>query len=177
MVNYLWLSFMLVVVIVFNQQCVNLLVVFGVLLLMFGICWVFGGDQGFDLVGMLCNVVDNLFSYGLVFVGVLIWVGYCMVIVCIVDGKNGVMLFFMLVVVVFWIKFVIEGGGGMMFSLYVVGYFVLVVLVFGFGYVVWNIGIMYGNVMVIVGVLYFMLVFVVVVVVMLLYVLLLVEFW
>lgn len=44
MVNYLWLMFMMLLVIVFNKQWVNVLIVLGVLMFIFGICFVFGGD-------------------------------------------------------------------------------------------------------------------------------------
>ncbi|MBN3832193.1 aromatic amino acid DMT transporter YddG [Burkholderia sp. Ac-20344] len=151
MVNYLWPSFTLVAAIVFNKQRVNLLVVPGVLLSMLGICRVLGGDQGLDPAGMLHNVADNPLSYGLAFFGALIWAGYCTVTARIADGKNGVTPFFMLVALALWIKFAIEGGGGMTFSLHAVIYIVLAASALGFGYAAWNTGIMHGNVTVIVG--------------------------
>lgn len=151
MVNYLWPSLTLVAAIVFNKQRANLLVVPGVLLSMLGICWVLGGDQGLDPAGMLRNVADNPPSYGLAFVGALIWAGYCTVTARIADGKNGVTPFFMLVAAALWIKFAIEGGGAMTFSLHAVIYIVLAASALGFGYAAWNTGIMHGNVTIIVG--------------------------
>jgi len=151
MVNYLWPSLTLVAAIVFNKQRANLLVVPGVLLSMLGICRVLGGDQGLDPAGMLLNVADNPLSYGLAFFGALIWTGYCTVTARIADGKNGVTPFFMLVAAALWIKFAIEGGGGMTFSLHAVIYLVLAASALGFGYAAWNTGIMHGNVTIIVG--------------------------
>ncbi|WP_164992037.1 aromatic amino acid DMT transporter YddG [Burkholderia stabilis] len=151
MVNYLWPSFTLVAAILFNKQRANLLVVPGVLLSMLGICRVLGGDQGLDPAGMLHNVADNPLSYGLAFFGALIWAGYCTVTARIADGKNGVTPFFMAVAAMLWIKFAIEGGGGMTFSLHAVVYVVLAASALGFGYAAWNTGIMHGNVTIIVG--------------------------
>ncbi|KML47086.1 membrane protein [Burkholderia cepacia] len=151
MVNYLWPSFTLVAAILFNKQRANLLVVPGVLLSMLGICRVLGGDQGLDPAGMLNNVADNPLSYGLAFFGALIWAGYCTVTARIADGKNGVTPFFIAVAAMLWIKFAIEGGGGMTFSLHAIVYVVLAASALGFGYAAWNTGIMHGNVTIIVG--------------------------
>ena len=177
MVNYLWPSFTLVAAIVFNKQRANLLVVPGVLLSMLGICRVLGGDRGLDPAGMLHNVADNPLSYGLAFVGALIWAGYCTVTARLADGKNGVTPFFMLVALALWIKFAIEGGGGMTFSLHAVIYIVLAASALGFGYAAWNTGIMYGNVTVIVGASYFTPVLAALLAATLLHAPLSIEFW
>ncbi|WP_175886818.1 aromatic amino acid DMT transporter YddG [Burkholderia contaminans] len=177
MVNYLWPSFTLVAAIVFNKQRANLLVVPGVLLSMLGICRVLGGDRGLDPAGMLHNVADNPLSYGLAFVGSLIWAGYCTVTARLADGKNGVTPFFMLVALALWIKFAIEGGGGMTFSLHAFIYVVLAASALGFGYAAWNTGIMHGNVTVIVGASYFTPVLTALLAATLLHAPLSIEFW
>ncbi|RQT18759.1 drug/metabolite DMT transporter permease [Burkholderia contaminans] len=177
MVNYLWPSFTLVAAIVFNKQRTNLLVVPGVLLSMLGICRVLGGDRGLDPAGMLHNVADNPLSYGLAFFGALIWAGYCTVTARLADGKNGVTPFFMLVALALWIKFAIEGGGGMTFSLHAVFYIVLAASALGFGYAAWNTGIMHGNVTVIVGASYFTPVLAALLAATLLHAPLSIEFW
>ncbi|KFG98386.1 membrane protein [Burkholderia paludis] len=155
MVNYLWPSFTLVAAIVFNRQRASLLVVPGVLLSMLGICRVLGGERGLDPAGMLHNVADNPLSYGLAFFGALLWAGYCTITARLADGKNGVTPFFMLVALALWIKFAVEGGGGMTFSVHAVVCIVLAASALGFGYAAWNTGIMHGNVTVIVGASYF----------------------
>jgi drug/metabolite transporter (DMT)-like permease len=155
MVNYLWPTFTLVSAIVFNRQRANVLVVPGFLLSMLGICWVLGGDQGLDLPGMLANVKDNPLSYGLAFLGALIWAAYCTVTARIARGKNGVTPFFMLVAVVLWIKYVVEGSAAMSFNLHAIVYLVLAAAAMGFGYAAWNVGILHGNVTVLAGASYF----------------------
>jgi drug/metabolite transporter (DMT)-like permease len=159
MVNYLWPTFTIVAAILFNRQKANFLIVPGFALSVVGIGWVLGGEQGFDLPGMLDNVRDNPLSYGLAFAGALIWAGYCTVTARIAGGKNGVTLFFMLVSVALWLKYLIAGGGSMVFSPQAVIYLVLAAAAMGFGYAAWNVGILHGNVTVLAGASYFIPVF------------------
>lgn len=159
MVNYLWPTFTIVAAILFNRQKANFLIVPGFVLSIVGICWVLGGDQGFDLAGMLDNVRDNPLSYGLAFAGAVIWAGYCTVTARIACGKNGVTLFFILVSITLWVKYLLEGGGQMEFSLEAIVYLVLAAGAMGFGYGAWNVGILHGNVTILAGASYFIPVF------------------
>ena len=155
MVNYLWPTFTIVAAILFNRQPTNFLIVPGFLLSIAGICRVLGGDQGFDAAGMLANVRDNPLSYGLAFAGALIWAAYCTVTARIAGGKNGLTLFFILVSISLWAKYLLEGGGRMDFSMEAVVYLVLAAGAMGFGYGAWNVGILHGNVTVLAGASYF----------------------
>jgi drug/metabolite transporter (DMT)-like permease len=159
MVNYLWPTFTIVAAILFNRQRTNFLIVPGFVLSIVGICWVLGGEQGFDLAGMLHNVRDNPLSYGLAFAGALIWAGYCTVTARTANGKNGVTLFFILVSVTLWIKYLLEGGGHMAFSAEAIVYLLLAAGAMGFGYGAWNVGILHGNVAILAGASYFIPVF------------------
>lgn len=159
MVNYLWPTFTMVSAILFNKQKSNVLIVPGFLLSMIGICWVLGGDQGLDLSGMLVNIQDNPLSYGLAFFGALIWAAYCTVTARIAEGKNGVTLFFMLVAAALWIKYLLAGGGEMVFSYQALVYLLLAAAAMGFGYAAWNVGILDGNVTILAGASYFIPVF------------------
>lgn len=155
MVNYLWPTFTIVAAILFNRQQTNWLIVPGFLLSVVGICWVLGGEQGFDAAGMLANVHDNPLSYGLAFTGALIWAAYCTVTARIAGGANGVTWFFMLVSASLWIKYLLGGGGQMAFSGESLVYLVLAAAAMGFGYGAWNVGILHGNVTILAGASYF----------------------
>lgn len=159
MVNYLWPTFTIVAAIVFNRQRANWLIVPGFVLSIIGIGWVLGGEQGLNLPGMLANVQDNPLSYGLAFAGALIWAAYCAVTTRIANGKNGVTLFFMLVSVALWAKYLLEGGGAMTFSLQAIVSLLLAAAAMGFGYAAWNVGILHGNVTILAGASYFIPVF------------------
>ncbi|MEJ5128501.1 aromatic amino acid DMT transporter YddG [Comamonas sp. MYb21] len=155
MVNYLWPTFTIVAAILFNRQHSNFLIVPGFVLSIVGICWVLGGEQGFDMAGMLHNVRDNPLSYGLAFAGALIWAAYCTVTARIAHGKNGVTLFFILVSITLWAKYLLGGGGAMHFSGEAIVYLVLAAAAMGFGYGAWNFGILHGHVTVLAGASYF----------------------
>lgn len=155
MVNYLWPTFTIVAAILFNGQKSNFLIVPGVLLSVAGICWVLGGEQGFDLAGTLANVRGSPLSYGLAFAGALIWAAYCTVTARMAQGKNGVTLFFILVAVSLWVKYLLQGGGHMAFNAEALIYLLLAAGAMGFGYGAWNVGILHGNVTILAGASYF----------------------
>lgn len=159
MVNYLWPALTMVCAIFFNHQKSNLLVIPGFIIAILGICWVLGGDQGLDIGSMWANIQDNPLSYGLAFIGSLIWAAYCTVTARIANGKNGVTLFFMLTAVVLWMKYLLIGGQPMVFDLHAIIYLVLAAAAMGFGYAAWNVGILHGNVTILAGASYFIPVF------------------
>ncbi|MDH2597337.1 aromatic amino acid DMT transporter YddG [Acinetobacter baumannii] len=159
MVNYLWPALTMVAAILFNNQKSNWLVIPGFVIAILGICWVLGGEQGLDLASMLENIKDNPLSYGLAFIGALIWATYCTVTARIANGKNGVTLFFMLSALVLWVKYLLIGGAPMVFDFHAVIYLVLAAAAMGFGYAAWNVGILHGNVTILAGASYFIPVF------------------
>lgn len=155
MVNYLWPAFTILSAIVFNNQKSNLLIIPGFLIAILGICWVLGGDQGFDLAGMAENIRDNPLSYGLAFSGAVIWAAYCTVTTRIAGGKNGITLFFMLTALALWMKYLVAAEGTMEFSYHAMIYLALAACAMGFGYAAWNVGILHGNVTILAGASYF----------------------
>lgn len=155
MVNYLWPAPTMVFAIVFNKQKSTLLVVPGFIIAIAGVCWVLGGDEGFDLAGMWHNVQDNPLSYGLAFIGSLIWATYCTVTARIAKGSNGTTLFFMLTAAALWVKYLVIGGQPIAFTLPGTLYLLAAAAAMGFGYAAWNVGILHGNVPVLVGASYF----------------------
>lgn len=159
MVNYLWPALTMVAAILFNHQKSNLLIIPGFIIAISGICWVLGGNQGFDFNGMLLNIQNNPLSYGLAFAGALIWAAYCTVTARIAQGKNGVTLFFMLTAAVLWLKYLVVGGSPMTFDLHAIIYLLLAAAAMGFGYAAWNVGILHGNVTILAGASYFIPVF------------------
>lgn len=159
MVNYLWPALTMVFAIAFNNQKSSLLIVPGFAIAITGVCWVLGGDEGLDFAGMLANIQDTPLSYGLAFVGALIWATYCTITARISDGKNGITLFFMLTACVLWVQYLATGAPAMRFDLSAVIYLALAGAVMGFGYGAWNVGILHGNVTILAGASYFIPVF------------------
>ena len=155
MVNYLWPAFTMVFAIVFNGHKTTWLIAPGLALAIGGVCWVLGGDGGFDPAVMAANVRDNPLSYGLAFAGTLIWASYCTVTARIAKGSNGVTLFFMLTALALWIKYLAVGGAPMHFDTRSVVHLLLAAAAMGFGYAAWNVSILHGNVTVLAGSSYF----------------------
>jgi drug/metabolite transporter (DMT)-like permease len=156
MVNYLWPTFTMIATVLFTSKKANWLILPGILISMLGIVWVLGGEQGFNVSEMLSNIEKNPLSYGLAFLGALLWAGYCVVTIRISNGFNGITLFFMLVAIVLWIKYLfIYEQPAMNFSFSSITYLLLAGCAMGFGYAAWNIGIMHGNVTALAGASYF----------------------
>jgi drug/metabolite transporter (DMT)-like permease len=159
MVNYLWPTLTMVAAILFNQQKANFLIIPGFMISLLGICWVLGGEQGFDLAGMWGNIQHNPLSYGLAFIGTLLWAAYCTLTAKMAKGSNGITLFFMLVSMVLWIKYALMGGGTFNFDWSSSTSLLFAAAAMGFGYAAWNVGILHGNVTLLAGASYFIPVF------------------
>jgi drug/metabolite transporter (DMT)-like permease len=152
MVNYLWPTFTIMATVIFNGKKANWLLVPGVILSMLGIVWVLGGDEGLSIADMMTNIRANPLSYGLAFLGALIWAAYCAVTVRIAQGINGITLFFLLVALCLWIKYFVGGEQPSMdFTIASVTYLLMAAGAMGFGYAAWNVGILGGNVTLLAG--------------------------
>lgn len=155
MVNYLWPAMTMLFAILFNGQKSSWLIVPGLALAIGGVCWVLGGERGLDPAAMTANVRANPLSYGLAFVGTLLWASYCTVTAKFAKGRNGVTLFFMLTALALWIKYLAMGGGDMRFTPQSMTTLALAAAAMGFGYAAWNVGILHGNMTILAGASYF----------------------
>lgn len=137
MVNYLWPTFTIVAAILFNHQKSNLWIIPGFIVSCAGIVWILGGEAG---------ISDNPLSYGLAFVGAVIWAAYCIVTARLAKGQNGITLFFLLVAITLWLQYGLKGQSNIAFSWVGTGYLLMAGAAMGFGYAAWNVGILHGNV-------------------------------
>ena len=145
MLNYLWPSLTVLFAILFNGQKASLLIVPGLLLSLFGVCWVLGGDNGFHPDEMLLNIQDNPLSYGLAFSASILWATYCTITVKMSRGHTGVTFFLLLTALALWLKFLLGENPPMRFDWKVAGYVCMAALAVGYGYAAWNKGIVHGN--------------------------------
>ncbi|MCO6496538.1 MAG: aromatic amino acid DMT transporter YddG [Chitinophagaceae bacterium] len=152
MVNYLWPSLTMIATIIFITRKTNWLIVPGIIISVIGIVWVLSGEEGFSVSEMLINIRTNPLSYGLAFLGAVLWSAYSVVTVRIAKGVNGMTFFFMLVAVALWIQFLISGGENtMQFNASSITYLLLAAASMGLGYAAWNVGILHGNVTLLAG--------------------------
>jgi drug/metabolite transporter (DMT)-like permease len=144
-VNYLWPSLTVVFAIVFAGQKASHLILPGIVLSVAGIAVVLGGDAGLDITGTLDNVRSNPLSYALAFAGALIWAGYCTVTKMFANGNNGITPFFTLTAVSFWCMYLLSDHEPMHLSFTAIAATVMAACAIGFGYALWNVGILRGN--------------------------------
>lgn len=156
MVNYLWPTFTMIATVLFTSKKANWLIIPGVVASLIGIIWVLGGEEGFNLSEMFVNIKTNPLSYGLAFLGAILWSAYCVVTVRSANGVNGITFFFILVALVLWMKyFIMAEQVEMLFTLSSIVYLLLAAFAMGFGYAAWNVGILEGNVTILTGASYF----------------------
>lgn len=155
MVNYLWPTVTILFAVVFNQQKVNWLIIPGLVLSFLGICWVLAGEQGLSLEQISNHIYSNPLSYVLAFIGVLLWSAYCTVTTRHAQGHNGITLFFVLVSICLWIKWLWLGDYQLDFELQSVFYLCCAAFAMAMSYGAWNIGIMHGNVTLLAAASYF----------------------
>ena len=155
MINYLWPTFTLLFAIIFNNVKANILIIPGCIFALVGICWVLGGDTGFDFFQIFTNLKANPLSYGLAFAAAILWAAYCSVTVKTSQGKNLVTIFFALVAVVLWIKYFFMSGSAINFTYDNTVTLIMAAGALGLGYGAWNIGIISGNMTLMAGASYF----------------------
>lgn len=156
MVNYLWPTFTMIATTLFTSKKANWLMLPGIVISMLGIVWVLGGEKGFSIYDILSNIKTNPLSYGLAFLGAILWAAYCTVTIRISNGVNGITLFFILVAIVLWIKYIATGNHSeILINSSSIIYLILAGGAMGFGYAAWNIGIVRGNVTILTGASYF----------------------
>lgn len=155
MVNYLWPSLTIVFAILFNGEKSSLWVVPGLLIALFGVSWVLGGEQGLHVDEIVNNILSNPLSYDLAFAGAFIWAAYCTVTRKYAKGQNGITLFVLLTALTLWMKYLLSDQPEMTFSLPIVFKLLLCGMALGVGYASWNIGILHGNVSLLATVSYF----------------------
>lgn len=159
MINYLWPTLTIIASILFNQQKTTWLVIPGFIISMIGITWVLGDESGLNFRVMFANFKENPISYILAFVGAIIWSAYCVITAKYAKGNNGITLFFILVALTLWIQYAFVGANDFNFTFKSTLYLLLAASALGFGYAAWNVGILYGNVMVLATASYFIPIF------------------
>jgi len=159
MVNYLWPSLTIVFTVIATRTKTKIFIVPGMMLSIAGIATVLGGEQGLAVNDIVSNLYSNPLSYGLAFIGAIIWSVYCVMTKMIARGSNGITLFFSLTALTLWIKYFIGDNQAWHWDFSVIASLVLAACAMGFGYASWNYGVLYGNVTVMATASYFVPVF------------------
>lgn len=144
-INYLWPCFTIILAIIMNGQPARWPIIPGIALALTGIAWVVSGDQAISLQQTLANVSSNPLSYGLAFAGAVIWGVYCNVTKRYANGRNGVVLFFLLVAATLWLQYTFSDRQALSFSLPASLELLAAAAAMAGGYALWNIGVLRGN--------------------------------
>ena len=156
MLNYLWPSITIFFCWIFTKQRNNILIFPGIIIAFLGVCKVLGGENGLDLDEIIFNIKDNPLSYSMAFAASLIWAAYCIATIKYSEGQSGVSLFLMVTAIVLWIKFALGDNPPMHIDLRVAIMVLVASFAVGYGYYAWSIGIVHGNMTVLVAASYFM---------------------
>lgn len=155
MVNYLWPTFTIIAAIIFNKQKASWLIIPGFILSLLGVFWVLGNGEALNIIGLIANIKTNPLSYGLAFMGSMIWASYCVLTARISEGKNGIAFFFCLAAIAFWIQYFLLANNPLNFNGTSTLYLVLAALAIGLGCAAWNVGMLHGNVLILAVASYF----------------------
>lgn len=157
LVNYLWPSLTIAALILFKELKFNIFVAVGLAVSLSGIVLIQTGNGAFSWAAVFSNIQANPISYVLAFLGAALWALYCVITKKYSNGHNPIALFFALTAAVLWLK---------MFWLHDVHALppldfttmlcmLCVSVVTALGYAAWNIGIIKGNITLLVTLSYF----------------------
>ncbi|RPE31403.1 EamA-like transporter family protein [Acinetobacter sp. BIGb0102] len=155
-VNYLWPSLTIVAFVIFKELKFNLLILFGLFISISGIIYIQAGNDSFSVQSVMNNLKDNPLSYFLALSGAIIWAFYCVVTRKMSKGQNPISIFFIGVALTLWLKLgltdqLVMPDLNLSLSLYLL----LAAAAVGLGYAAWNIGIIHGNITILVVASYF----------------------
>ncbi|MEO4149105.1 aromatic amino acid DMT transporter YddG [Acinetobacter pittii] len=155
-VNYLWPSLTVLAFVIFKELKFNFLIILGLMLSIFGIVFIQTGSGDFSLNSLVDNFHSNPLSYILAFAGAIIWAFYCVLTKKLSNGQNPISIFFVGVALTLWLKLLVSGH----FAIPPMDIPALITLLvasaaMGFGYAAWNVGIIHGNITVLVVASYF----------------------
>ncbi len=157
LVNYLWPSLTIATLIIFKELKFNFFVLIGLGISLCGIIVIQTGNGQFSWALVFKNIQANPVSYILALLGASLWSIYCVITKKYSHGHNPISLFFVAISLVLWAKFLFTQNITELPSLDLETsiYLLIVSCVTALGYAAWNIGIIKGNITLLVTLSYF----------------------
>ncbi|MCK4090404.1 aromatic amino acid DMT transporter YddG [Acinetobacter radioresistens] len=159
LVNYLWPSMTILMLILFKELNFNKWVILGLGISLAGVFYIQTGNGAIDLATVISHMQSNPLSYGLAFVGASLWSLYCVMTKKYGQGHNPISLFFIATSLVLWLKMLVLHPEQFVHIVQIdattLMYMLMVSTVTGLGYAAWNIGINRGNITMLVTLSYF----------------------
>ena len=158
LVNYLWPSMTILMLILFKELNFNKWVILGLGISLAGVFYIQTGNGAIDLATVISHMQSNPLSYGLAFVGASLWSLYCVMTKKYSQGHNPISLF-IATSLVLWLKMLVLHPEQFVHIVQIdattLMYMLMVSTVTGLGYAAWNIGINRGNITMLVTLSYF----------------------
>ncbi|HEM8404676.1 TPA: aromatic amino acid DMT transporter YddG [Acinetobacter baumannii] len=155
-VNYLWPSLTVLAFVIFRELKFNVFIILGLLISISGIIFIQTGNGDFSLGRVVDNFHSNPLSYVLAFIGAIIWAFYCVLTKKIGKGQNPIYIFFLGVAITLWLKLLFSGQVSFpSLDLNTILFLIVASAAIGLGYAAWNIGIIHGNITMLVVASYF----------------------
>ncbi|AWL28707.1 drug/metabolite DMT transporter permease [Acinetobacter defluvii] len=179
LVNYLWPSLTVAMLIIFKELKFSIFVIFGLMISMCGIVVIQTGNNQFSLITLWTHFMSNPISYILALMGAILWATYCVITRKYSQGHNPIALYFVLISVVLWTKLLMTHSIDTLpnIDFEVLPYLIAVGLATALGYAAWNIGIIKGNITFLVTLSYFSPIFSTLFSMLILQTVLSLEFW
>jgi len=159
LVNYLWPGLTVAMLILFKEIKFNVFVIVGLAISLSGIILIQTGQGALTWSNILSNILENPISYILALVGATLWSLYCVITKKYSDGHNPISFFFVSISIVLWSKYLWSHGLSLnaipQVELTTIGLLGIVSVVMALGYAAWNIGIIKGNITILVTLSYF----------------------
>ncbi|MFX7632164.1 aromatic amino acid DMT transporter YddG [Acinetobacter baumannii] len=155
-VNYLWPSLTVLAFVIFRELKFNVFIILGLLISISGIIFIQTGNGDFSLGRVVDNFHSNPLSYILAFIGAIIWAFYCVLTKKMSKGQNPISIFFLGVALTLWLKLLFSGQVSLpSLDLNTILSLIVASAAIGLGYAAWNIGIIHGNITMLVVASYF----------------------
>ncbi|HCI3537966.1 TPA: aromatic amino acid DMT transporter YddG [Acinetobacter baumannii] len=155
-VNYLWPSLTVLAFVIFRELKFNVFIILGLFISISGIIFIQTGNGDFSLGRVVDNFHSNPLSYVLAFIGAIIWAFYCVLTKKMSKGQNPISIFFLGVALTLWLKLLFSSQVSLSsLDLNTILSLIVASAAIGLGYAAWNIGIIHGNITMLVVASYF----------------------
>ena len=159
LVNYLWPSLTILMLIIFKELKFNIVVILGLTISLAGIFFIQTGNGEIDFSAVINNIQNNPLSYTLALIGATVWALYCVVTKKYSQGHNPIALFFIATSALLWLKMLVlhpdQLSQFVLVDATTLMYMLMVSVATGLGYAAWNIGINQGNITMLITLSYF----------------------
>lgn len=147
MVNYLWPSLTVLCSAIADRKRLNALMLAGLALAFTGVITASSPPEGLSLSRFFHNAASNPLSYGLAFIGAIVWALYSTCTKHLAKGRNALWFFMALSAAGFWIVHALNAERPPMnWTMHIVIQVALASAAVTLAYTLWNIGVLRGNI-------------------------------